>query len=280
MDKNFQGIDRKDVRIVCHFNIPKSMEAFYQESGRAGRDQLPSRSLLYYGIDDRKRMVGLPSSTPTSPLSFNLQHQCVTRVLLKDIENIWQEFILSNAESKKLQSSSSQDGMSKKSLADFSHVDFKSFIWCLIELPLPQMFYPSMLYYMQMVEYCEGSSCRRKKILENFGEQVLESVVCIYICVHYFLMDTHISCLFIVFVIRQLHQYVENHVMPVNIQIQLQSIWRSLHLPVLFARTMDSLEFLSAGDLCLYHVNIFFHIGKVMHFGKFTLIGALAFVIC
>jgi hypothetical protein len=35
------------------------MEAFYQESGRAGRDQLPSTSLLYYGVDDRKRMVDL-----------------------------------------------------------------------------------------------------------------------------------------------------------------------------------------------------------------------------
>lgn len=33
------------------------MEAFYQESGRAGRDQLPSRSLLYYGVDDRRKMV-------------------------------------------------------------------------------------------------------------------------------------------------------------------------------------------------------------------------------
>ncbi|KAH9662480.1 ATP-dependent DNA helicase q-like 3 [Citrus sinensis] len=74
-----QGIDRKDVRLVCHFNIPKSMEAFYQESGRAGRDQLPSKSLLYYGMDDRRRM---------------------------------------------------------------------------------------------MVDYCEGSGCRRKKILESFGEQM------------------------------------------------------------------------------------------------------------
>lgn len=33
------------------------MENFYQESGRAGRDQLPSRSLLYYGVDDRRKMV-------------------------------------------------------------------------------------------------------------------------------------------------------------------------------------------------------------------------------
>ncbi|PON66001.1 Helicase [Parasponia andersonii] len=108
------GIDRKDVRIVCHFNIPKSMEAFYQESGRAGRDQLLSKSLLYYGIDDRKRM----------------------------------EFILRNAEGKKSKASNAQEGLSKKSLMDFH----------------------------QMVEYCEGSGCRRKKILESFGEQVAASL--------------------------------------------------------------------------------------------------------
>ncbi|KDO71411.1 hypothetical protein CISIN_1g0049001mg [Citrus sinensis] len=108
------GIDRKDVRLVCHFNIPKSMEAFYQESGRAGRDQLPSKSLLYYGMDDRRRM----------------------------------EFILSKNQSKNSQSFSTRERSSKKSISDFS----------------------------QMVDYCEGSGCRRKKILESFGEQVLGCV--------------------------------------------------------------------------------------------------------
>ncbi|XP_049414038.1 ATP-dependent DNA helicase Q-like 3 [Solanum stenotomum] len=108
------GIDRKDVRVLCHFNIPKSMEGFYQESGRAGRDHLPSRSVLYYGMDDRRKM----------------------------------EFILSNTKRKKDESSSLQDKSSKKSLNDFK----------------------------QMVEYCEGSGCRRKMILENFGEMVPDSL--------------------------------------------------------------------------------------------------------
>ncbi len=75
------GIDKPDVRFVVHMNIPKNIEAYYQETGRAGRDGLPSNALMLYGMQDAAMQRNFIDESNAPDVQKRIEHQKLNALL-------------------------------------------------------------------------------------------------------------------------------------------------------------------------------------------------------
>jgi replicative superfamily II helicase len=179
------GIDRADVRHVIHYSLPGSLEAYYQEAGRAGRDGLPARATLLYDPHDRALQEFFIQQNELGREDLRVIHAVIQRgeawLTLDDLSRTTSKHPVQL----KVGLSVLERAGALEHLGDEGYrMLFRKGEWHPLEIDDAVSHNQQHLFQRQaqlnsMVKYAETNDCRRKTILNHFGDTgETESAIC------------------------------------------------------------------------------------------------------